>query len=159
MCHFEDEHRQVHAIFTTTLSLDIFVGCVNQFHYHTFNIEQICMTFVTVRRTRWVPPSFLLATSHNKQHIFTLFSLPEERHSAVPTLPSTSDAATICTRGATRSRVCSGRPSRSGKSWTSSSWRPFSSPPTRRRPSSSSCRITWYHPIQLFWLVADDGGK
>jgi GDP-fucose protein O-fucosyltransferase len=71
MCHFEDEHRQVHAIFTTTLSFDIFVGCVNQFHYHTFNIEQICMTFVTVRRTRWVPPSFLHTTSHNNKHDFS----------------------------------------------------------------------------------------
>jgi hypothetical protein len=33
MHHLEDEHHQAHTIFTLTLSFDVLVGCVNQFHH------------------------------------------------------------------------------------------------------------------------------
>ncbi len=43
LIHIKDEHYQAHAIFTTTLSSDIFVDCVNQHHYHiTIDIASIC---------------------------------------------------------------------------------------------------------------------
>jgi hypothetical protein len=43
LIHIKDEHYQALAIFTTTLSSDIFVDCVNQHHYHiTIDITSIC---------------------------------------------------------------------------------------------------------------------